>query len=236
MEEVNLANTSSRDVVTFDILVEENAINPEYQVLSVSITKEFNRIPAACIVFRDGEASDRTFAISNKDDFIPGKKIRIKIGRDSDNVQAFKGIIVRHSIKVKENGVSELLVECRDDAVRMTIGRHSHYYQNMKDSELFDELIGRYKAGGLKGDTKPTTLKHNQLIQHHISDWDFMLLRAEANSMLVNVDDGTIKIAKPDTSPAAVVQVTYGSSIIEFESEIDARYQFKSVNAESWDY
>ena len=70
----------------------------------------------------------------------------------------------------------------------------------------------------------------------NISDWDFMLLRAEANSMLINVDDGTVKVFKPDTNPPAVVQVTFGSSVLEFEAEMDVRNQWKSVNANSWDY
>ncbi|HEV8084459.1 MAG TPA: type VI secretion system tip protein VgrG, partial [Chitinophagaceae bacterium] len=50
------------------------------------------------------------------------------------------------------------------------------------------------------------------------------------------VDDGTIRIAKPIIAKSEVLQVNYGSSVLEFEAEIDARYQFKSVNAESWDY
>jgi len=62
-----------------------------------------------------------------------------------------------------------------------------------------------------------------------------MLLRAEANGMLLNVDDGSIKIAKPAIGNE-VLQVNYGSSILEFEAEMDARFQYKSVNAESWDY
>src|SRR2546423_8528175 len=136
MEEVMLNNTSLRDVVTFDILVEENVISSEYEILSISITKEINRIPTANIIIRDGEVANRTFAISNKDDFIPGKKIKIKIGRDTNNVLAFQGIIIRHAIKVKANGNSELHVECRDEAIRMALGRHSRYFQDMKDNQV----------------------------------------------------------------------------------------------------
>ena len=234
MDEVSILNDSLHDVATFDLLVDEKAVKPEYQILWISITKEINHIPVAKIVVRDGDAAERDFSISNQIDFIPGKKIRIKIGRDGTNAQVFKGIITRHAIKVKQNGDSELHIECRDEAVRMTIGRHSHYFANVKDSEVFDELIGKYK--GLSGDASRTTLVHKQLVQHHITDWDFMLLRAEANSMLIHVDDGIVKIFKPDTDPPAVVQVTYGSSVLEFEAEMDVRNQWKSVNANSWDY
>src|SRR4029077_14172290 len=95
-------------------------------------------------------------------------------------------------------------------------------------------LIKKYT--GLKSNAQTTKLKHEQLVQHHISDWDFLLLRAEANGMLVNVDDGTINISIPDTSTTPVLQVSYGSSALEFEGEMDARNQWKTVQAHSWDY
>jgi Rhs element Vgr protein len=234
MEEVSLTNTSVHDVVSFDILVDEKAINPEYQVKSISITKEINRIPLAKISLRDGEASKKTFEISTKDDFVPGKKITVKLGRDGSNTQVFKGIIIQHAIKIKNNGQSELQFECFDEAVKMTIGRHSRYFEKIKDKAVFEDLVRKYP--NLKCDAKETKLEHRELIQHHISDWDFMLLRAEANGMLVNVQDGMIKIAKPNTEDKPALQVTYGSSVVELEAEMDARQQWKNVHATSWDY
>lgn len=233
MEELLIPNAAKYDVATFNVLVDGKEVDPTYQLLSLSVLKEVNRVSSAKLVFRDGDASLRSFEISNKNDFIPGKKIQVNIGRDSKNKQAFKGIIVKHAVKVKANGHSQLHIECCDESVKMTIGRHSHYFENVKDNQVFDELIEKYK---LKSDPETTTLKHKELVQHHISDWDFLILRAEANGMLVLVDDGTIKVAKPVVAAKEVLQVNYGSSVLEFESEIDARYQLKNVQASSWDY
>jgi Rhs element Vgr protein len=234
MSEVLIPNTSLHDVASYQLLVNDTAVDASFQLLSLSVTKEMNRIPFARLVFRDGEAAEKSFAISNDAVFVPGKKIKIKIGRDGNNAQVFQGIITRHAIRIRENGNSELHVECRDEAVRMSLVRHSRYYQQLKDSDLFDELIGAYS--GLAGDFQSTTLQHKELVQHHISDWDFMLLRAEANGMLVYVQDGTIRIAKPDTSRNPALQVSFGSSVLEFEAEMDARNQWKTVKAASWDY
>lgn len=234
MQEVNLINTAQHNVSSFDILIDDKAIPTTYQVMSISVTREINRVPSARITLRDGEAAKRTFEISNKNDLTPGQKITIKVGRDGKNTQVFKGIIVRHAIRIKNSGQSELNLECYDESIRMTIGRQSRYFENMKDNEVFVELGRKYE--GVKIDAKQTTLKHRELVQHHISDWDFMLLRAEANGMLVNVNEGTIKIAPPDTSPKPAIQVTYGSSVIELEAEMDARLQWKKVEAISWDF
>lgn len=231
MEEI--ITSAKYDVATYKILVEGDEVDPVYQLLSLSITKEMNRIPVAKISFRDGDAAKQTFELSEQNFFVPGKKVQINIGRDSLNTQAFKGIIIKHSIKVKANGNSQLQIECMDESVKMTIGRHSHYFENVKDNEVFDELISKY---GLQSDPETTGLKHKELVQHHISDWDFMLLRAEANGMLVNVDDGAIKILKPAIQSTEALEINYGSSVLEFEAEMDARNQYKSVNALSWDY
>lgn len=234
MEQLVIPNPSRHDVPTYDILVDNTAINTSYQVLGVSVTREVNRVPTARIIVRDGDAALRTFEISDTDDFLPGKKIKIKIGFDSNNAQVFSGIIIRHSVKVKSQGSAELHIECRDESVRMTLGRHNRYFFNTKDSKVFDDLVQGYE--GVSCDPQATTLTHKELVQHHISDWDFMLLRAEANGMLVHVNDGTIVIKKPDTSAEPVLQVTYGSSILEFEAEMDARYQWKNTEASSWGY
>jgi Rhs element Vgr protein len=233
MDELFIPNPAKHDVVTYKILIDGAEANPSYQLLSLSISKEINRVPSAKIVFRDGDAAKQTFDLSNQDDFVPGKKIQINIGRDGKNAQAFKGIITKQAIKVKTNGHTQLLVDCYDESVKMTIGRHNHYFENVKDSDVFDELIGKYK---LKSDPEATKVKYKELVQHHISDWDFMLLRAEANGMLVNVNDGIIKIAKPVIAVKEALQVNFGSSVIELEAEMDARQQLKNVKAESWDY
>ena len=202
MEELLIPNPSRHDVVSFTILVNGAEISPAYEVLSLSVTKEINRVPSANLIIRDGAAAERNFEVSNEDTFIPGNKLKIKLGLDGDNTQVFQGIILRHAVKVRANGNTELRIECQDEAVKMTTGRRNHYYENLTDSELFDELIGRYK--GLKSAPAATTPTYKEIVQHHVTDWDFMLLRAEANGMLVQVEDGTIRIAKPNTTGSPV--------------------------------
>lgn len=226
-------NKSQHDVATFKILVEGVELDSTSQLLSMSISKEVNRISTAKLILRDGEAADKNFALSEKKDLLPGNRIQIEAGRDGTNKQFFKGIITRHGIRIRENGNSELHIECHDEAVRMSIGRKSRYFENIKDSELFERLA---KLNKVKSNAESTTLKHKELVQHHISDWDFLLLRAEANAMLVLTEDGTVKVFKPDTNAAAVKEIEFGSDIYEMEAEIDGRYQYGSIEATSWDY
>ena len=234
MQELIIPNPSKHDVSTYDVVIEGQAMNASYQLTMLSVIKEINRIPTVKLSLRDGDAAAKTFEISNTNDFIPGKKIVIKLGYDSDNKQVFKGIITKQAIQVKSNGNSQLMVECRDEAIRMTVGRKSKYFENVKDSQAIEELVKAYK--GLEIDAKETSITHKELVQHHVTDWDFLLLRAEACGLLVSVEDSKIKTFKPDTQAEPVLQASFGSSILEFEAEMDARSQWKQVKAIAWDY
>lgn len=229
-----IPNQSVYDVVTFNLLVDGKVLDPGYQVIAITVQKEVNRIPSASIILRDGEAAEGKFALSDSGDFVPGKEIEVKIGRDSKNTTAFKGIIVKHRVRVRESGDSVLIVECRDKCARMGMGRHNRYFEDSKDSEVMEQLINGYS--GLGKDVEATALKHRELVQHHCTDWDFLLSRAEANGKLVIADNGTVQVKKPDTKAEPALAVAYGTTLLEFEAEMDARTQWQSVEAQAWDY
>ena len=234
MKERVIPTEATHNVATFDILIDDQLVDPGYQVLYISVIKEINRIPSAKIILKDGDSADESFRISEEEEFLPGKSIRIKAGKDRNNQQIFKGVIVKHGIKVKENGETELVLDCRDQAVKMTLGRHNFYYEESTDSEIIEEVIGRYE--GLEHDIESTSNQHQEMVQHHASDWDFLLLRAEVNGKLVTVDDGKISAKSPDTSADVALAVLFGSTLIDFEAQMDGRQQWSSVEAKSWNY
>ncbi len=220
----------SPDLVTYQILVDEKEIPGTYPVLAIQVRKEFNRIAMARIVFYEGTPSDRNFEISNSAFFVPGKKIQINAGYHSDNKMIFKGIVIRHSVKVR-GGKSSLTVECKDETVKMTVGRKSRYFYDSTDSDVFDELIKEY---GLEKSLEKTSYKHEKLVQYNASDWDFMVARAQANGKLCFTDNGKLIIQKPNTSQEPLETVAHGLTIMDFDAEIDARNQFSKISALSW--
>ena len=229
-----IPNPSSHDIASYNILIDGAELNNSYQLQHLSIFMETNRIPAAKIVLRDGEAAVRAFQISDTEELIPGKKIEIKIGLDGNNTRVFAGIITKHSVKVKANGNTQLELECKDEFIKLATGRKSRYFENMRDDELVSEIIGKYQ--GLSSETDETTYVNKEIVQHNITDWDFILLRAEANGMLININAGKLSLKKPATSEVPVLQVNYGSSIIEFEAEMDAKPQWQRVKTMAWNY
>lgn len=225
-----IQTSKNPDLVTFKVLVNGEEIPQTYQIFAITVSREVNRIPTASLVIIDGSASEQTFAKSNEDYLIPGKEVEITAGYHSDEETIFKGIVIKNSIKVR-SGSSFLTVECRDKAVKMTIGRKSAYYYSSTDSDVFSELLDTY---GLQHDVEDTAYEHPELVQFNTSDWDFMVARAQANGKLCFVEDGKVLIKKPNVTQDAVQALAFGSTILDFDGEIDARNQFSRVSAYSW--
>ncbi|MAZ28360.1 MAG: type IV secretion protein Rhs [Cytophagaceae bacterium] len=226
-----IQTSQSPDLVTFKVLVEGEELSAVYQVKSISISKEVNRISKAQLMIFDGEAASQDFKLSNEDLFVPGKKIEIKAGYHNDEETVFKGIVIKHSIKIRDS-VSALLIECRDEAVRMTVGRRSAYYYEKTDSDIIEDIIGQYT--GLSADVQSTSTSYAELIQYQSSDWDFLLTRVQANGKLCFVDDGAVTVTDPDLGQEPVETVAFGATLLDFDGEIDARDQFSKITAYGW--
>lgn len=225
-----IQTSKSTDLITYTVLSGGEALSSTIGILSISVSKEINRIPVATIVVKDGDAAKQDFEISNEDFFKPGQEIEISAGYHSDEETIFKGIVIKHSIKVK-NGTSLLVIECKDKAVKMTVGRKSRYFYDSKDSDVFEEIMGDYDVDAT---VEATNFEHAELVQYNASDWDFMLSRVQANGKICITDDGTVTIAKPDVSASEIETVTFGSSLLDFDAEIDARNQISTATAYSW--
>ncbi len=227
-----IKTSKSADLVTFKVLIDGKELSKVYEVKSISVSKEVNKVPTAKIILLDGEASQRSFVLSEEQLLIPGKKIEITAGYHSDEETIFKGIVLKHNIKIRENS-SQLIVECKDEAVKMTVGRKSKYFYDSKDSEIIEKLIGTYK---LSKDVESTSIKHKELVQYNASDWDFMVMRAQANGKLCFIDDGKITVSKPNVSQSEVETITFGATLLDFDAEIDAKHQMKKVSSYAWNH
>ncbi|OAB78814.1 type VI secretion system tip protein VgrG [Cochleicola gelatinilyticus] len=225
-----IGTSQSPDLTTFNILIEGEALSAIYQVKNIMVEKEVNRIPFAQLVFFDGEASAQDFNLSNEELLIPGKKIEITAGYHNDEASIFKGVIIKQSIKVREN-TSVLLVECRDEAVKMTLGRKSGYFYDSTDSDIIEQIISK---NGLESDVETTSFTHNELVQYRASDWDFIMTRAQANGKICVVENGKLVVSKPNVTQEPVETVAFGASLLAFDGEMDARNQYNTITSYGW--
>ncbi len=215
------------DLPTKTILVNGTAIAATYRVLSVKVNHIAHKVPEAQIVLLDGDVSTETFDASNGADFIPGVEIEIKAGYHGHEDTIFKGMIVKHGVKILQGQSSILSITAKHDIFKTTLNKNNASFKDKKDSEIIEDLITTDK------DVDATDVQHDYLMQS-CSDWDFINIRAEANGMFVLPKYDKLLVKKPVLDASPVLSLYYGTSILEFEAEMDARNCYSEVKVSGW--
>lgn len=225
------------DLVTFEIKINGEKISAAYQVMSIMIQEELNKIPSAQLVIRDGSASEETFEVSDKGDFIPKNKIEIFLGYHNNNELVFKGEIISNSNSINSH-CCEMSIDCKDERISMSLTYIGKYYEEKTDDEIVDELIGSYNipAAKRKQNEKAQRVRHESLVQSNVTDWDFMISRIDVNGGICVIHNGDMSIIKPDFSTPPSLFLTHGKDILEFHADMDSRAQASVVQTSAWDY
>lgn len=223
-------------VVTPTILSAGKVMDSVFELLSIDITNEVNRVPYARLILLDGDSAQQTFAASNDPFFEPGKLIEIKLRYEDapqQEVTAFKGIVVRHGVEADRHR-SLLTVELKDTAVKLTTIRKSAVFQNRTDDQIITQIIA--DNGLQKGRIAATQPQHAELVQYYCTDWDFIVSRADGQGLVTVIEDERISVAEISLSGNPKYAFEYGlSEIYNFEVEADAHHQAAAVESVAWD-
>ncbi|WP_343732774.1 type VI secretion system tip protein VgrG [Duganella sp.] len=222
----------SGGTVSYEVSCDGEPMADAAQLVAIVVRHETNRIPSATLSFIDGDMPNGKFPVSDAH-FKPGTEICISAGYDNEIKQLFKGVVIKHGVRIEGRNNAQLVVECRDKALAMTVGRRNANFVDKTDSDIISALIGAYP--GLSATVASTSTTYKELVQYYVSDWDYMMARAEANGFVVTVEDGAVDVKAPDGSVAPALLLTYGTDMISFHAELDARTQLAQVSGASWD-
>lgn len=229
-----LLTDQTPSIVTCVIKVDDQEVSKTHQIVSITVQHEINKISSAHLVINDGEASKEDFEISSNDEFVPGKKIGIELGYEGNNEVVFSGIVITNSHKINED-CAELNIDCKNETEKMTVNKSNrHFKRNILDSDVIQQLLDENDIQVNKIDT--STVKHEQLMQSNVSDWDFMISRVDLAEMICLTGNDGVLVKKPELNGSPVLTLTYGKNIMEFNADMDARLQTTSVKTLTWDF
>lgn len=225
---------SDNNYISYNIKVGSTTYASQGPILSILTYSEINKIPYASITIMDGDPSKQDFALSSDNIFNPGEKISIELGYDGINTEVFSGIIIRHRIKSRSGDSSGLYIECKHAALKMVGGRKTTYFENQDDKAILTSVFGDSNVGGSLS-CSGSFLESESALQFDVTNWDYFMLRCEANGKLVFFDGENIIVDDPKLDGAPVATFNYGQDIFEFESEADAENQYNKLEGFSWD-
>ncbi|MCX2743873.1 type VI secretion system tip protein VgrG [Mangrovivirga sp. M17] len=229
----DLINKTDTSLTTFTIEVNGEVIPATYNVVSIDISQTINQISFTRILLYDGDAAKQEFEISTGNTFETGSNIVVKSGYNLNEKKLFSGVVTKQRIKIKRSGGSLLYIEARDEAFKMTLDRKSRYFKELSDGDLFDQICQEY---GISTDIELLGEPYPEIVQYQVSDWDFIVTRAERLGHYCLYSSGKLKIKKMVPSISAVGKFTYGVDILDADLELESRTQFESVEASAWDY
>ena len=225
--------------VSFQIKIDKKPLDSSYEVNKVIAFKEINKLGRARIHILGGDYTTNSFVESESEVFDPGNEVEIKLGYDQKYTLVFQGIILKHSISVKEGYLrkktrSQLIIECVDKAVVLKNSFTNTIYREKTDNQIMSNLINQ--VDGLTSAIETTDYEHSVLPKYNISDWDFVLERAKYNGLLVLNSNNKISIKNPSVSSITPgVTLLNGAGTISFEAHLNSTNQFNSIKLQSRD-
>ncbi len=251
--------------VTYEVLLDGDKV--WNALLGLSVSNELNRVPRARLEFnyRDievNEGSEDGFEIEQADDFeprpknakidfLPGKEIEIKLGRDDENETVFKGYIIKQNVVAKNNGSLNIYVECRHVCNRMTLNKRTRFYHHdanksgsanqdidvVTDFDVLEKLVENYSADGLSFQVENelrTDLEHENMTQYECTDWDFLMIRAEARGYVCLIDDEVVNLINPKVAESSAHTLVFGEDMLEYEAVYDETIPSEANYATGW--
>jgi Rhs element Vgr protein len=205
------------------------------QVIEVEVRLELNRIPQASVTILDGNLPDRRFELSDGPLFKPGCLITIAMGYLESGpapVRIFEGVLIRHTVEARGD-TSRLRINLVDKAICLTQGRNFAVYKDMKDKDAWRKILN---AAGLKaGKLESSEILHPELVQYNVTNWDFIVSRADVLGAAVQISNGQLHVRKLALSEPKRV-LNYGlDDTRELELEIDGQNQWSSISVKAWD-
>ena len=129
-----------------------------------------------------------------------------------------------------------------DKSHRLAAGRKTATYQNVKYSDIAQQIAG---GAGLQADCDTSDGTYEHVFQVNMSDLDFLYGLAREIGFDCRVDDETLLFKKPVESSGAPgegdldssdpVQLVWGSNLLEFRARMSAVAQVAKVEVRGWD-
>lgn len=214
----------------------EAPLDPNIGIVSVELHRELNRIPEARLSLSDDHGADQAFEMSATPLFEPGEVLSIALERQGASPAVFEGFVTRKRVEA-QRGVRLFHVELKDRAFALTRLRKSAIFRGQTDGAVFRSLI--HAAGLHVGEVnrEGEMFEHEELVQYYSSDWDFMVTRAEAQGLAVDVHQGEVSFRALELEEQATLRVDFGgiSQVRELELDIDASEQLAAVKGLAWD-
>jgi uncharacterized protein len=143
----------------------------------------------------------------------------------------FKGEVtaIEHSFQIR--GASTLTLRCIDNTHRLGRGRMTRFWNDMKDSDVAQEVGSE---SGLSVECDPTDETFDYILQRNESNIAFLKRLAARNNFQVRVEQGTLYFKKASFNSVSKT-IKMGENLISMNTSFNSSQQVQEVVVRGWD-
>ncbi|MGE0526250.1 MAG: phage late control D family protein [Bdellovibrionales bacterium] len=179
------------------------------------------------IEFMAQSVQHKSWDYLNFDHFNLGDKVEIQMNQS----QLIIGEIYSLEPKFDKNG-GKVVIRGHDYLNRLKLGKKTNVYNDKKDSEIVEEIARSNRISCSVEDSKS---KHENVIQHALTDYQFLLGRMELTGFIVYVRDEELHYKKADLSATAVADVEFPRDIRDGEIYMAISQEYGDHQYGGWD-
>ncbi|HEV8322988.1 MAG TPA: hypothetical protein VG389_15345 [Myxococcota bacterium] len=162
-----------------------------------------------------------------------GVKVRIDMGYQGEVKTLLNGEVTGHEAQFYEDQPTLYTIRGFDFLHRLTRGRFTRSWQNMKDSGIASEVIKPY---GLSPGTIEDTPQLEYIFINNDSYFNFLRERASRYNFEIDVDEQKkFNFRKPKNAESEVVTLRWEEDLMVFEPRLSTVHQVSKVVCKGWD-
>lgn len=231
--------------MTEEIIIKVDGKEPTdliYDLIELVVDTNLSLPSMFSLLIQDDEDQNTgKFNYIDSDIFKIGAVVKIEISTDEIPLESSKvkaelitGEITAIEPVFSAGGPVMLKIRGYDKSHRLTRGKKSRTFLNKKDSDIVKEIGSQ---SGLSVNVDITSTTYDYVMQHNMTDWDFIQYRARRIGYQIYYNDNKLNFKKigTESSGAKPATLTWGLNLRRFEPRLSVSGQVTSTAVTGWD-
>jgi phage protein D len=171
------------------------------------------------------------FTWVDDDCFEVGNEVEIQMGYANNLKTVIFGEITGLEPEFRQNETPRLLVRGHDLRHRLLRGSNTKSFTKMKDSDIFSKVV---RGKGLTPKVKDSQVKHDYVLQHNQTDWEFLKSRAERIGYEIVIEKKNIYFQPHQNDEQKVLTLKFNQNLSEFMPRLSSMTQVQNVEVRGW--
>ncbi|MDB9496272.1 contractile injection system protein, VgrG/Pvc8 family [Spirulina major CS-329] len=200
-------------------------------LISVQVFEDIEAPSMFTLEFMTWDLQKGKFTWVDDSSFDVGEEVEIQMGYVNKLKTVIFGEITGLEPEFRQGERPRFIVRGHDLRHRLLRGSNSKSFTKMKDSDIFSKIA---RARGLTPNTKDSEVKHDYVIQHNQTDWEFLSSRAERMGYEITIEKKNIYFQPPQNDQQKVLTLKFKENLSEFMPRLSSMNQVQKVEVRGW--